>query len=365
MKISRLIPLLMLLVTIPDVQAKEANDEEFYIEVLEKISRNHYPALEFRRRQVRRASSLKNEDGETDVEAVIKQLGLQDTVEFVTPEALEKMGERGSVGLVITKSDTGFEIIRAETESPAAVAGIKRGDTVVAINGRPAHQLTEKEAKEQLKGDVGVSVELKLKDGQSVTLVHETINDSVIVESAHGTIGVLKFDRFSFSAMDGLSAALSNLEDQGVTSFVIDLRSNTGGTLNAASDTADLFLSDGVIGKVDDRWGVEEISASSFSMLTEARLAILVSHDTALGAEFFVSAVRQRPGTVLIGEVTAGLADVRTPVPLERGKRGALIVRSGQMFRADGTTWAGTGLSVDIEVDEEDALAKAIEYLNR
>ncbi|MEO0488032.1 MAG: S41 family peptidase, partial [Cyanobacteria bacterium J06659_2] len=204
-------------------------------------------------------------------------------------------GELTGVGLQIAKDkDTEQLTVIAPIEgSPAASADIQPKDTIAQIDGLLTEAMTLDEAAHLMRGAVGTEVVLTLaRQGKvfNVSLERDRISLNPVTaalrpQSDGINIGYLRLSQFNSNAAHDLSEAMQQLSTQGANAYVLDLRNNPGGLLQAGIATARLWLDNGTIVYTVNRQGIFDSFEATGSALTQAPLVVLVNQGTASASE--------------------------------------------------------------------------------
>lgn len=140
-------------------------------------------------------------------------------------------------------------VVRVIPRGPAATAGIKAGDQIIAIDNVPTSRLNLAGALEKLRGEAGTDVLLQIKRSQqtlSVKVRRAEVADPAVppgsVKLISGKIGFFKLTSFNLTAPEGVREALQKLKKQGAGAIIIDLRYNPGGLVDSAVKIASLLL---------------------------------------------------------------------------------------------------------------------------
>ena len=145
--------------------------------------------------------------------------------------------------------------------SPAEAAGIGSRDRILKIDQTDADTLTLEEAAARMRGPQGTQVSLTiqasgkpLEDIRTVELIRDRISlNSVFAnldqQSSDLSIGYIRLSQFSANATREVAAAVTDLEKQGARAYILDLRNNPGGLLQAGIEIARLWLDEGEIGR--------------------------------------------------------------------------------------------------------------------
>lgn len=246
-------------------------------------------------------------------------------------------GELTGVGLQIALDDkTGeLQVVAPIAGSPADLAGIQSRDRIKEIDGVPTKQLSLDEAAARMRGPRGSSVSLTLaRDGEQqreIRLVRDRIAlNPVIAElrptSQDAKVGYIRLNQFSANATTELAHAVSRLEKQGANAYILDLRNNPGGLLQAGIDIARLWLDEGTIVYTVNRQGVTGSFEANGSALTHDPLVVLVNRGTASASEILAGALQDNHRAFLVGERTFGKGLIQSLFDLSDGSGLAVTV---------------------------------------
>lgn len=246
-------------------------------------------------------------------------------------------GELTGVGLQIALDDeTGIlQVIAPIAGSPAEKAGIRPGDRILEIDRVSTTQFTLDEAAAKMRGPMGSQVTLTLEGKQEtakeVILVRDRIAlNPVIAElrSSPGTVpvGYIRLNQFNGNAVAEVAHAISNLEKQGADAYILDLRNNPGGLLQAGIEIARLWLDRGTIVYTVNRQGIIGSFEATNAALTNDPLVVLVNHGTASASEILAGALQDNQRAQIVGEKTFGKGLIQSLFDLSDGSGLAVTV---------------------------------------
>lgn len=241
-------------------------------------------------------------------------------------------GELTGVGLQISIDPaTGILQIIAPIEgSPAAAAGLQPGDRILAIDQVPTQSLTLDEAAEKMRGPAGTVVTLNVArssgdaDAQNLELTRSRIEINPVVaelrpqEDGH-RLGYIRLTQFNGVATEEMAQALQKLERQGADRYVLDLRNNPGGLLQAGVDIAELWMEPGVVVYTVDRKGLLGSFNTTRQPLTKDPLVVLVNQGTASASEILAGALQDTGRAQLVGDRTFGKGSIQSLFDLSDG----------------------------------------------
>ena len=292
---------------------------------------------------------------------------------YMNPRAYQQMqietaGHYAGIGIYLGIKDNRLMVIAPIPGTPAARAGLRAGDLIVAVDGRPTADMSQDEATSAIRGPKGTAVRLTIeRDGRrfDVDIVRDEIDVPAVagVQMLPGQIGYVRLLQFSEKASRELDEALNRLEQQGYRALVLDLRNNPGGLLSAAVDVANLFLSRGPIVHIVGRQGERQtISASPFRTHPRVPMVVLVNGGTASASEIVAGALRDHGVATVVGTHTFGKGLVQTVIPLRRGD--AVSVTTQKYQTAGGHFIGDQGIRPDVVVEPPPDLADSFPTLD-
>jgi carboxyl-terminal processing protease len=258
-------------------------------------------------------------------------------------------GGYGGVGLFVLPAPRGL-LVRRTMVGPARVAGVRPGDTIMAVDGSSTAALTFHEAMGRILGRPGSKVTLRiLRAGRPMQfeLVRRTYAlHPVHARLEHG-IGILRLDAFSKGTAAASAAAVARLTRAGAKALVVDLRGNPGGLLDQAVGVVSLFLPDG--SSVVSLAGAHKPLRILYSRGGEAStipLAVLVDAGSASASEVVAGALKDHGRASIVGEPTYGKSLVQEIVRLPSGA--ALKLTVARYLTPAGVDISRKGVQPDI-----------------
>lgn len=219
------------------------------------------------------------------------------------------------------------EVVAPMEEGPSFRAGIHAGDYITKIEGNSVKELNITEVKNRLRGRKGTRVTFTILRGtkeNNYTIVREIIEvPTVKYKMLSGTktilgskkIGYIKIIQFTSKTKDRVKDAILNLDKQGCSSLIIDVRGNPGGLLDSVVDVMDLFLSKGPIVSTKSRIRFENeiFTAKRSTTIVDKNLPIVILIDrySASASEILAGAFKDTGRGTLIGETTYGKGSVQ------------------------------------------------------
>lgn len=297
-------------------------------------------------------------------------------------------GSYTGVGVEVDEVDGAVTVVAPIAGSPAARAGIRSGDQIVAVDGTPIDSGGLRQTIGQLRGHAGSRVTLTVLRDDEGAVDYEMRRQRIHVASVHHellgpAVGYVRVSQFTESTSNELGNAVDQLQLQSngmLDGLVLDLRNNPGGVLDAAVDVSDLFLDSGLIVSADGRTAEARFTRSAHrgDILDGASLVVLVNKGSASASEIVAGALQDHNRALVLGTSTFGKGLVQTVMPLSRGR--AIKLTTSRYYTPSGDSIHEVGITPDVFVDDtpgfpdfslagvtdreaDQQLAEAMEYL--
>jgi carboxyl-terminal processing protease len=290
---------------------------------------------------------------------------LDDHSTFLSPDEFEDMkvstsGAYAGIGVEVAPGKEGVSVVRRMPNSPAERAGIETGDIIVRIDDIAVDPADLETAIARMRGPEGSPIRLAVRRAGSATLLDFTVAraqvqlQSVAAEMLTPEYGYLRITSFTDTTAGELERAVERLERRGSAKpkgFVIDLRNNPGGVLDAAVQVADDFLDRGTIVSAEGRTREARfrMEAKPGDISNGATLVLLVNGGSASASEILAAALHDNHRATLIGRRTYGKGSVQTIMPLSDGQ--ALKITTSRYFTPSGMSINGIGIVPDTVLD--------------
>ncbi len=262
--------------------------------------------------------------------------------------------------------------------SPAETVGIRAGDRLTKVDGVAVDGSTLDDTVKRVRGPRGSKVNLSLVRGDDpveVAITRDVIQTTSVSDQvlADGTVGYLRIDGFSGNAAADFRAGLQSQLDQGVRKFVLDLRDDPGGFVDAALAIASQFIGSGPIyweAYADGSKTPVEAEADGIATDPGIQVAVLVNGGSASASEILAGALQDTHRGKLVGETTYGKGTIQQ-WHLLSGEAGGFRLSIAKWLTPDQHWVHGTGLTPDVVVPfpddtpqgQDPQLAKALEIL--
>lgn len=277
-------------------------------------------------------------------EAVGEMLALLDDpyTRLLRPEQYRSLkvstsGELSGFGLQINVNPEVdvLEVILPLPGSPAEAAGIEAKDQILAIDGIDTRNIGLEEAAARMRGKKGSTVSLTVKSPKTDTVrTVKVTRDTIALNPVYDKldekngekVGYIRLNQFSANAKTEIIKSLNQLQKQGADRYVLDLRNNPGGLLQAGIEIARLWLDQETIVYTVNRQGIFESYSAVGQPLTDAPLVVLVNQATASASEILAGALQDNGRAMLVGEKTFGKGLIQSLFELPDGAGMAVTV---------------------------------------
>ncbi|MDF3819533.1 S41 family peptidase [Leptospira sp. 96542] len=290
-------------------------------------------------------------------------------------ESMAKINDGSFEGIGAILSGGGSREVVVENPlegSPAVKAGVRSGDSILAVDGKIIKNLSLDKVVKKIKGPKGTKVVLTVKrKGNTGNIDIEVVRDKITIRNVsyhllkeNPQVGYIKLTGFvkaqgeepvDNQIVKGLRALELEAKENGkeLKALVLDLRNNSGGYLDLAIDIADMFIEKGLIvsTKVPNR-SPEEATAR-IKDITNLPLVVLINSKSASASEIVASAIQHHGRGILMGERTFGKATVQKLMDLPGNSDYVLKITNSRYYSPSGKTIQVVGVTPDIEVSEE------------
>ena len=270
-------------------------------------------------------------------------------------------GKYGGVGIQIGKRDDVITVIAPTEDSPAKRAGIMAGDILIEIDGEETKSMSMDDAANLIRGKEGSEVTLTIErfnedEPIDFTLIREDIpvKDVSYYGMLDESVGYIRLTRFSKNSAIEVEKAISSLQNNDLSSIVLDLRDNPGGLLNSAVSILDMFIkkdellvwTDGKARQSNKKY----FSKSDPIVSDDIQIAVLINGGSASASEIVAGVMQDLDRGVVIGRQSFGKGLVQTVYNIDRNK--ALKVTTAKYYIPSGRLIQKSGyLPEDILAD--------------
>jgi carboxyl-terminal processing protease len=308
-------------------------------------------------------------DEEKLKEAAIKGYieGLDDPyTEYISKEDMEEyledtMGNYVGIGIYIVKNTEAdkIQVLAPIKNSPAENAGILPGDLIISVDGTDYTADDLSEASSKMKGEEGTSVEIEILRGTEIKtfeLKRENIKvNPVECKVLSDNIGYIEFSSFDDGTAEEFKEKYEELEKQGITSLIIDLRNNGGGIVSEALEIADYIADkDSILLYEVDKNNKEIIEKSENDPIINMPIIILTNENTASSSEILAGALKDLGKAKIVGTKTYGKGVIQQVLKLTDGS--GLKITSEKYLTPNKTEINNVGIEPDETVELPDTV---------
>lgn len=322
------------------------------------------PAVETKLREIDRIAASRYV-GDLDAEAVADYAavgyvaGLGDQWSSYIPAdqyeqyRMNSEGQGCGIGVAVISTEDSIRVNLVYGDSPAAQAGIEKGDYIVAAAGLTVEADGADAVIDAIRGDEGTEVSVSVRKDGTDEMQELTMQRAVVTQKMawgqmlDGSVGYIRIENFHDGAAAQFQDTLDGLLADGAQSLVIDVRHNGGGRVKEMSEALDPLLPEGTIMTLRTKDGDETVYSSDADMIG-LPIAVLIDDQSISAAEFFAAALQEYDRATLVGTHTTGKGRAQQTFELSDGSAVNLSVE--EYFTPNGNSLADVGIAPDIEV---------------
>jgi len=281
---------------------------------------------------------------------------------YLSPQEIRSLDEQlrggnfGGIGVYIVKDPkTGSIVVDPIEGNPAIKSGVHPGDVIVAVDGSSTMSKSLDAVEREIRGPLGSVVALTLKrHGAAATTVVRVTRAEIHVPSVRAkienNIEYVRLQDFGTTSAEEVRSAFLDGKQHNVRGYILDLRFNGGGLLDAAVDISSLFIAQGTIVSTIDRAGDRDVRSASGRVIDTKPLVLLVNRYTASASEITAGAVQDYGVGTLVGEKTFGKGVVQSLYTLP--DKGALKITTARYVTPKGRDIHHKGIVPDVTVTQ-------------
>ncbi|HEX4193155.1 MAG TPA: S41 family peptidase [Stellaceae bacterium] len=274
---------------------------------------------------------------------------------------VQTRGEFGGLGMQVTMENGFVKVVSPIDDTPAAKAGMKPNDLIVAIDDAPVTDMTLEEAVDKLRGPIGSPVKITVRRAQTdpfqMTLTRADIKVDPVKYSLQGKdIGYIRITNFSERTSANVESAFKDLQSKAnnkLVGVVLDLRNNPGGLLDEAVSVSNDFLDKGDIVSIKGRLTRDNrrFEAQPNHDITHGLpVVVLINGGSASASEIVSGALQDNHRAVVLGTQSFGKGSVQTVLPVKESG-GAMRLTTALYYTPSGRSIQGTGITPDVNVE--------------
>ena len=282
---------------------------------------------------------------------------------YMSPDSFKNMnsdtkGEFGGLGIEITMEAGLVKIITPIEGTPADKAGVEAGDYIVKIDNKQVKGLSLLDAVKLMRGKIGTQI--------TITVRRADVEDELIFKITRGLIkirevsaevkknvGYIRLRAFNEQSHTQLTKKLSNLPNNKLSGYILDLRNNPGGLLSQAIKITGTFLDGGevVSTRGKDQRDIKIFNAKKGDLINKKPLIVLINKGSASASEIVSGALKDHKRAIILGEKSFGKGSVQSIIPLKNG--GGLRLTTAKYYLPSGESIHEKGVEPDITVKRE------------
>jgi len=283
---------------------------------------------------------------------------------YLAPKDYEELeestsGEFGGLGIEVGMENGFVKVIAPIDDTPAHKAGVLAGDLIIQLDEKPVKGMSLEEAVKLMRGKPGTVLTLTImREGESAPIEIDVTRDVIKVTSVKSRMiengyGYVRITQFQAETGRQFRQALTKLEEEyggDLDGLIIDVRNNPGGVLQAAVETADALLDEGLIVYTEGRIQSSRLrfSAKAGDIMEGTPIVVLINGGSASASEILAGALQDHGRAVIMGTKSFGKGSVQTVIPLDETH--AIKMTTARYYTPEGRSIQATGIKPDIEV---------------
>ena len=299
---------------------------------------------------------------ESAIKGMLSELDPHST--YLAPKDYEDLEEStsgafGGLGIEVGMENGFVKVITPIDDTPAQKAGVRSGDVIIKLGEQPVKGMSLQDAVELMRGEPGSILQLTIiRDGETGPLVipveraiiKVTSVKSRMLDEGYGYVRITQFQAETGSQFRDALTALKKDAGGALKGVVLDVRNNPGGVLQAAVDTVDAVLNEGLVVYTEGRIQSSRMrfSATEGDILADTPMVVLINGGSASASEIVAGALQDHHRAVVMGTQSFGKGSVQTVIPLDETH--AIKMTTARYYTPDGRSIQATGIKPDIEV---------------
>jgi carboxyl-terminal processing protease len=279
---------------------------------------------------------------------------------YLSPKEIRSLDEQlrggnfGGIGVYIVQDQKTKAILVDPIEgNPAIKAGVRPGDAILAVDGRPVTGQTLDQVEREIRGPLGTRVSLTLRrhttnQRETVAVTRAEVHVPSVQAKIENGISYVRLADFGSSSAEEVRNAFVAAQRHDVRGYILDLRNNGGGLLDAAVDISSLFIAKGPIVATIDRAGDKDVRDATGRTIDAKPLVVLVNRYTASASEITAGAIQDYGAGTLVGEKTFGKGVVQSLYTMP--DNGALKITTARYVTPKGRDIQHKGIVPDVIV---------------
>lgn len=252
----------------------------------------------------------------------------------------ELAGSFSGIGVQFSIQNDTISIVAVIPGGPSEGVGVLAGDKIIEVNDTTftGKNINNEKVMHTLRGEKGTQVTIGVRRAGTNETLHYTItrgdipvhavDAKFIINGKHGKIGFVRVNKFGENTYAEFINALAELKAQGASSYIVDLRENSGGYMEQAIRMCNEFLKSGDLivyaeGRAYPRY---EAKANGGGRFKDIPLVVLIDNFSASASEIFAGAMQDNDRATIIGRRSFGKGLVQQQIPFMDGSAIRLTV---------------------------------------
>lgn len=279
-------------------------------------------------------------------------------------------GEFSGVGIEIGTDKGYIKIITPIDDTPAAKAGLQSGDIIIELDNQSIRGLSISEAAKRMRGKKGTPITFTiLRQGEDKPIEIVVVRDTIKSRSIRSRIieddfGYIRISQFQAGTGIDFIAAIGKLlkENNALKGFVVDLRNNPGGVLQASISVVDALVNSGTIVSTKGRLDInnQTFIASEGDKTNGLPIVVLINGGSASAAEIVAGALQDHKRGIIMGTRSYGKGSVQTVLPVGDDK--GIKLTTARYFTPSGRSIQAQGIEPDVVIERAKITAFGDEY---
>ncbi|KAF0239234.1 MAG: carboxyl-terminal processing [Prolixibacteraceae bacterium] len=261
----------------------------------------------------------------TSIDEMLESLDPYTT--FISEDEMEDFrfmttGEYAGIGALISKQKDKIIIAEPYEGFPAQKFGLKAGDVLIEVEGKPTKDMNTEDVSNLLKGPANKPVKIKYERyGQKKPIEVDVVREKIHIDAVpyygmiDNTTAYIRLSNFTVNCSNEVKKAFLELKKNNPHSLILDLRGNPGGLLMEAVEIVNFFVPKGseivsTRGKVT-QWD-KVYKAASNPIDTTIKIAVLTNSGSASASEIVAGAIQDHDRGIIVGTRTFGKGLVQT-----------------------------------------------------
>lgn len=266
------------------------------------------------------------------------------------------------IGAEVTMQNGRVTIVSPIKGSPAEKVGLRPNDQIISVNGESLEGLDLLEAVSKIRGPKGSKAVLKvLRPGVPEPMTFVCIRDNIPVETVYSEViqkgdakyGKIEINQFSADTAKHFGEQLADLEKQGISGLIIDVRGNPGGYLPVVKNIGEMLVPNKAL-IVQIVYGDKSKKPEEFRSTNDKAkpypIVVLIDNGSASASEILAAALRESAGYKLVGQKTFGKGTVQSTMEME--DKSQLKLTIAKWLTPKGEWVHEKGIEPDVKVDQ-------------